>query len=87
MFVSGTWWCYALDMTSSVVFIIDPSAGSLKDDVLIKKHIGTIQQLSKSLASTIIDLFNGWAPKCSASKCVVVRIPGMTYSRLLIICC
>jgi hypothetical protein len=71
-------------MSSSLVFIIDPSASSQNDDVIIKKHIGTIEQLCKSVASTIVDLFNGWAPKFSASKCVVVRIAGMPYSRFRI---
>lgn len=62
-----------------MVSIIDPSVGTEPDAIVINKHSGTINQLSKLLSSTTKDLFIGWSPKFSCCRPAVLRFNGMPY--------
>jgi hypothetical protein len=72
-------------LKNEVVFIIDPSIGIESDGIVMNKHAGTINQLSKFLTSTTNDLFIGWAPKFSACQPAVLRFLGMPYNMSVII--
>lgn len=83
VYVNGKWWCYAWDLKSSIITIIDPSVTVEKDDLVFRKHSGTIQQLSKALSSTISKLFTGWSPALTFSKLAVLRCSGFDSNRFV----
>ncbi|CAL5087625.1 unnamed protein product [Urochloa decumbens] len=78
---NAIWWCYAWDLKNNTVLIIDPLFGHEKDDVVIKRHSGTLDMLSKSLSETTTEVFNGWTPRFDRCKVIVFHTLGMPCER------
>lgn len=68
-------------MKCRTVVINDPSVGEETDDLVIKKHSGTIGLLGRYLSRTILEFYNGWNPKFEECHIVVHRTTDMPIER------